>query len=142
LPRGKPREIDPRLPYSLPNIAYRLSLTRQALGLASGEMAKLLGVVHNRYSQWESGTAAPRIDAAALLCDQFGLTLDWLFRGVQAGLRIELVLQIKAIEVEVLDLARHQRNVKVQIPSIIAGRKRRLVENGEIPDWLIVTKSD
>lgn len=36
--------------------------------------------------QWENGLRRPSLDEAILLCDSFGVTLDWLYRGRYDGL--------------------------------------------------------
>lgn len=72
-------------------------LTRQALGLAQGDFALRAGIAANTYNQYESGKNMPALDRAQALCDAYKLTLDWIYRGDQSGLRYELADAIKAL---------------------------------------------
>ena len=78
-------------------IGARLILTRQVLGLDQTEFAKRAGIAKSTYNQYESGTNQPRIQEAHKICDQFGLTLDWIYRGDHSGLRYELANAIKNV---------------------------------------------
>jgi transcriptional regulator with XRE-family HTH domain len=52
----------------------------------------------NRYSQYESGVRPLTIDAALRICEEYGLTLDWLFRGDRSMLPHRLAIEIARIE--------------------------------------------
>lgn len=80
-----------------PAIGARLLLTRQALGLAQNEFAERAGLATNTYNQYETGKNIPSIPMAHAICDAFGLTLDWIYRGDQSGLRYHLADAIKAL---------------------------------------------
>ena len=49
-------------------------------------------------SQIESGARPLTIDAAISICEEYGLTLDWLFRGDRSMLPHHLALEIARIE--------------------------------------------
>ena len=53
----------------------------------------------NRYSQYETGTRTLTIDAAHRICDEYGVTLDWLYRGDRSKLPHHLAIDIARIEV-------------------------------------------
>lgn len=72
-------------------VGRRLTLTRQALGLAQNEFAKRAGISPSRFNHYETGRHLPSLDAAQALCDVHDLTLDWIFRGDASGLRYALV---------------------------------------------------
>lgn len=72
-------------------VGQRLTLTRQALGLAQNEFAKRAGISPSRFNHYETGRHLPSLDAAQSLCDAHDLTLDWIFRGDASGLRYSLV---------------------------------------------------
>ncbi len=78
-------------------IGERLLLTRQALGLAQKDFADRAGLAANTYNQYESGRNIPALDRAHALCDAYGLTMDWIYRGDPSGLRYELAAAIKAL---------------------------------------------
>ena len=50
------------------------------------EFAERAGIARNAYNQYEQAKRLPRVDVAEKLCDTYDLTLDWIFRGSQAGL--------------------------------------------------------
>ena len=52
----------------------------------------------NRYSQYETGARPLTIDAAHRICDEYGVTLDWLYRGDRSTLPHKLAIEIARIE--------------------------------------------
>ena len=52
----------------------------------------------NRYNQYESGARPLTIDAATRICDEYGVTLDWLYRGDRSRLPYQLAIDIARIE--------------------------------------------
>lgn len=74
----------------------RLVLTRLALGFENQKefyVATRLGA--SAYSMWESGESFPRVEHMMLLCQEFGLTLDWIYRGDISTLPYSLAVRIK-----------------------------------------------
>lgn len=80
-----------------PGIAYRLTLTREALGYDQGAFAQRAGLKANTYNQYETGINAPNMDAAHRLCDTYKLSLDWIFRGDTSSLRRETAAAIDSL---------------------------------------------
>jgi transcriptional regulator with XRE-family HTH domain len=80
-----------------PGIAYRLKLTREALGYDQGAFAQRAGLAANTYNQYETGKNAPNMDAAHKLCDTYKLSLDWMFRGDSSSLRRDTAAAIDAL---------------------------------------------
>ena len=72
-------------PPDWPTISERLVATRKAIGLRQSEFADRAGIGRNTYNQWEKGKR-PQLDYALILCDVYGLTLDWIYRGDPQGL--------------------------------------------------------
>lgn len=54
------------------------------------EWAAKNGFAQNRYNQWERGTRRIPVDAAETLCERYGLTLDFIYRGRRDGLSATL----------------------------------------------------
>lgn len=75
-------------------IAARLRATRHALDLTQRELCRRAGIETNTYNQWEKAKGRPEIDKAFKLCDAFGLTLDWIYSGVLAGLPHDLAVKL------------------------------------------------
>ena len=75
-------------------LADRLELTREALGLNAADLCKRIGIKENRWSQYESGQRRITLEVATKMCDEFGLSLDWIYRGdprqLPHGLRIKM----------------------------------------------------
>jgi transcriptional regulator with XRE-family HTH domain len=46
------------------------------------------------YAQYENGSRVPSIDAAAALQDCFGITLDWLYLGIERHMPSGLMKEI------------------------------------------------
>jgi len=80
-----------------PGIAYRLTLTREALGYDQGAFAQRAGLAANTYNQYEMGRNTPNLSAAHKLCDTYKLSLDWIFRGDPSSLRRETAAAIDAL---------------------------------------------
>jgi DNA-binding XRE family transcriptional regulator len=78
-------------------IAARLQLTRDALGMKQGEFAEMADIKKNTYNQYEKGKNLISLEEAHKLCDAHNLTLDWIYRGDQSGLKVSLANAIKAI---------------------------------------------
>lgn len=75
-------------------IGKRIGDTREALGVNAAELCKIIDCAPNRWSQYESGKRRITIDIANALCDQYGVTLDWIYRGNPAGLPHALRMKI------------------------------------------------
>jgi len=52
----------------------------------------------NRYNQYETGVRALTIDAALRISDEYGISLDWLYRGDRSRLPHHLAIAIGNIE--------------------------------------------
>ncbi len=83
------------MPESLKSLAKRLEVTRLALGLRPVDVCKRIDIKENRWSQYESGERQITLPVAISLCDEFGLTLDWIYRANPSGLAHELRLKIR-----------------------------------------------
>jgi DNA-binding XRE family transcriptional regulator len=81
--------IDPHT-RSLDAIAARLRATREAFGLGQNEFARRAGIASNTYNQYEQARNLPRLDFANQICDTYGVTLDWIYRGDPSGLPIRI----------------------------------------------------
>lgn len=64
----------------------RLKELRKEKKLTQQEIAELLGVKRNTYSDWENGKTEPNFENLIKLADFFEVSLDWLFgRKVELG---------------------------------------------------------
>jgi DNA-binding XRE family transcriptional regulator len=80
---------------SLKSLAERLKMTREALGLSAAELCRRIDCKENRWSQYEGGTRKITLEVANDLCDEFGLTLDWIYRDNPAQLPHALRIKMR-----------------------------------------------
>lgn len=63
-------------------VAARIKSLRVKEGLNQATFAQSLGVKVTQYNNWETGLRQPSVAAAIKICETYGVTLDWLFRGI------------------------------------------------------------
>lgn len=86
-------------PRNVQEVGKRLLETRRALELKKADLCRLAGIATNTYSNWEpkDGRPAqgrPELDQAQKLCDAFGYTLDWIYRGNPVGLPYKIIAKL------------------------------------------------
>lgn len=79
-------------------VAERLKLTREALGLSAADLCRMTGIKPNTYSMWEGGSGRPSLGEAKVLRKVLGYTLDWIYEGDRSGLPMKLAMAISAYE--------------------------------------------
>ena len=68
-------------------IGARLAAVRTGFSdLGQRQWAERHGFQQTQYNNWETGIRRIPIEAAARLCDCYGLTLDFVYRGRRDGL--------------------------------------------------------
>lgn len=77
-------------------IGYRLEALRETTGLSKKDYAALLGVNYTRYINWESGHRRLLPDEAIVFCEKFGVTLDFIYRGIEAQLPHSLMMALSS----------------------------------------------
>ncbi len=71
-------------------VAQNLTLLLQAIGRPDAEIARSIGISSSKLGNWKRGDHYPDPYAAALLCDRYGATMDWIFRSLPYGMPAEL----------------------------------------------------
>ena len=79
---------DPIKPYA--DIAERLRWHRELLGLSQGDYAEKIGKKRSAYSLWEAGSHRLSLDGALALRQTFGLSLDFMYAGIDDALPMTL----------------------------------------------------
>ncbi len=79
-------------------IGPRLELTREALELSAAQLCRRIDCAQNRWSQYESGERPITMEIADKLCDEFSLTLDWIYRGDRSGLPQRFIERLQEVE--------------------------------------------
>ena len=80
------------------SIALRLLQTRTVLNVGQTDFATKAGLAQNTYNQFERGKRRLSLEAAHALCDEYRLTLDWLFRGDLNGIPHALAKALRRIQ--------------------------------------------
>lgn len=75
-------------------VGLRLKAARLALAKNQTTLAREINAAPNTYSQWESGARLADVMAMANLGNRYGISLDWVFRGIPAALPHNLAGQI------------------------------------------------
>lgn len=65
------------------NIADRIQNLRKSKGISQEELADKIGVSRQAVSKWESEQSLPDIEKICLLSDYFGVTTDYLLKGIE-----------------------------------------------------------
>jgi transcriptional regulator with XRE-family HTH domain len=78
-------------------VGKRLRWLRQAHALTQETIARQLNVGRTRWVNWEVGTGRIPVDAAAQLVQIYGVTLDWIYLGREAGMPYDLMVKIRGI---------------------------------------------
>lgn len=77
-------------------IGERVTLLREITALTQGQFAKQIGVSQGTVSAFEKGSRPPGLKAGHKICDAFGVTLDYIYRGDTSGLPMRLLTEINA----------------------------------------------
>ena len=62
----------------------RVTALRKGRGMTQEQLAEKLSVSRQSVSKWELDQATPEVGCAVALCDLFGVSLDYLIRGMEA----------------------------------------------------------
>jgi len=65
------------------NIADRIQSLRKAKGISQEELAEQTGVSRQAVSKWEGGQSVPDIEKIIIMSDFFGVTTDYLLKGIE-----------------------------------------------------------
>lgn len=78
-------------------VGRRLRYLRKSLGLVQPALAQQINVARTRWNNWEVGVGRIPVDAAAQLVQIYGVTLDWIYLGREAGMPYELLMKIRDV---------------------------------------------
>ena len=83
----------------------RIALVRHALGLSQEALAAQLAIGRSAVANWEKGTREADVGRMTRLCELYGVTLDYIYRGSLVGLPHELYRAIEERQPEAAGLA-------------------------------------
>lgn len=72
-------------------VGNRIVALRNARGVKQIELAVSLKITAQRLSNYETGKRPLDIELATSICDKLSGTLDYLYRGIHAGLPFEVI---------------------------------------------------
>lgn len=67
-------------------VGRRLRAAIEVLGLSQTEVANALGVTPSKLGNWLRGDNYPAAWFLARFCDRYGITTDWIYRGIVTGM--------------------------------------------------------
>ena len=77
------------------DVGRRLRRTREAIWLNQQQFGTRAGMSQPQYNQFENGGRLITLRCAMKLCDEYLLTLDWIYRGDPSGLPYRLAEAIR-----------------------------------------------
>lgn len=80
------------------SIGERLALIRNAFGLKPSEMAEILDIERTYWSRFEKGHRVVSNEVAYLLCERFGVTLDFVLLGRWDKLPMDVSIKLREAE--------------------------------------------
>ena len=81
-------------------VANKLLAARRAYGLEQQDFGKRAGLSQPQYNQFETGKRLLTLPCAIALCEEYNLTLDWLYSDDPSGLPADLWLKIRVPKVQ------------------------------------------
>jgi transcriptional regulator with XRE-family HTH domain len=82
------------------DVAARLKQTREALKLSQARLCRISDISPSAWNNYETADARIGVDQAIKLCQATGVTLDWIYRGVRAGLPNAILEALTQLERE------------------------------------------
>lgn len=79
------------------DVAKRLRMVREVLGLEQGDFGRRAGLKPNTYNMIELGKRLPSIEVAIALAEAHRLTLDFIFRGDAGDLPHSIASAVEAL---------------------------------------------
>lgn len=64
-------------------IADRIQHLRKSKGISQEELADKIGVSRQAVSKWESGQSTPDLEKIIIMSDFFGVTTDYILKGIE-----------------------------------------------------------
>ena len=88
--------------FSQKDLAYRLELSRKALGLKTADIASMLGIGTTAWSNYVNPAAKDgrqiTIEKALILKRELGLTLDWIYADDRGSLSSDTAKKLRDFE--------------------------------------------
>lgn len=77
-------------------VAANLRQIVEVIGGSQAAIAKRIGATPSKFGNWLRGDNYPEPYAMWVLCEAYGVTMDWIYRGKTYGLPVELADGLRA----------------------------------------------
>lgn len=64
------------------------------LGFSQARWCRLVGITPSAWNNYERGANRISLDQALKICRATGISLDWIYRGLRAGMPYELACEL------------------------------------------------
>ena len=81
-------------------VGRQLEIAMRALGMRSMDLEKQYGMGASRTANWRAGLSYPPPLFLSQLCQDTGLTMDFFYRDVLAGVALALVPELRRAKAE------------------------------------------
>lgn len=83
-------------------VGRNIMLARTAVGCKQVDWSRKYGLgAGSKLANWEAGAHYPNVWVLLQICDDYGFTLDWFFRGVLSGVTSERADGLRKAEAEI-----------------------------------------
>lgn len=113
------------------NISKNIGKYRESIGMSQKELAKRLGVVPSRISNWETGQNCPTIDILFEVCDILNVSINDIY-GVYPDSNLALSYDEQAIVKKYRDLDSHGKEM-IDF-TLLKEWERSIAEKKEAPE--------
>ena len=79
------------------SVGNNLRLCIEALGLSQAEFARRTDIAPNKLHNYLRGQNYPEPQWLVRVCEEFGLTTDWFYRGSRAGVASNVAESLQAV---------------------------------------------
>ncbi|WP_377830304.1 helix-turn-helix domain-containing protein [Bradyrhizobium lupini] len=80
----------------LQSLAERLRRTRESKKLKQADWCRFVGIGPQAWNNYERGINRISIDQAIKVCAATGVSLDWIYRGITAGLPYDIAVALQS----------------------------------------------
>ncbi|MGN0387131.1 MAG: helix-turn-helix domain-containing protein [Lachnospiraceae bacterium] len=94
------------------NVADRIQNLRKTKGISQEQLADAIGVSRQAVSKWESEQTMPDLDKVILMSEYFGVTTDYLLKGIEPAGEIEHMTVGDIIDKKILTEKNEKRTKK------------------------------
>jgi transcriptional regulator with XRE-family HTH domain len=96
--------------------ARRIQMLATVADLSQSEIARAVRVDQSTVNKWFAGTRLPSVYQMALLAQEYGASLDFIYRGSLLGVRLDLAVKLAATYPELVLEPDHPPTAKAQEP--------------------------